>query len=200
MRFPEAEADIFALAQSIIEAMKRRPEDFRSCEITVETLEGDAGRFKQSDYEAMHAEALSRLRHETKHDALATMVEDMTVVLRFAETAYQKEPQYLVGMGWGPRRPKRAQGSPGEVRDLAIVDEGETSITLKWKRPVDGGRVKAYEIQRSVDGGPWGGAGTAMKSPNRLDGQPRGVKLQYRVVAVNKVGRGGPSAVVTAVL
>ena len=66
---------------------------------------------------------------------------------------------------------------------------------------MDGGRVSAYKIQRRnrPEGG-WQEAGTAIETESTLVGQPKGVELEYRVIAINKAGEGSPSNTVMAVL
>jgi hypothetical protein len=89
---------------------------------------------------------------------------------------------------------------PGETRDITIVSEGDTWAILRWKPPTDGGAPAFYRIQRRQEGAPWNDAGTATTTEQRMNDQPRGVELQYRVIAVNKAGAGPPSATVTLVL
>ncbi|MFQ6047148.1 MAG: fibronectin type III domain-containing protein [Gemmatimonadales bacterium] len=88
----------------------------------------------------------------------------------------------------------------GEVRNLRIVRELESAIQLKWKKPVDGGRPAGYHVQRGAPGTRWKDVATAMHTRIELEDQARGVELEYRVVAFNKMGSGGPSGTVRAVL
>jgi len=57
-----------------------------------------------------------------------------------------------------------------------------------------------YGIQRKKDGTGWEEAGTSTDTEQLMSNQPRGVELDYRVIAVNKAGIGQPSATVTLVL
>lgn len=80
------------------------------------------------------------------------------------------------------------------------MNEGNNWIILAWNPPVDGGQVGAYKIQRKVQGGTWEDAGMSVDTSELLSNQPRGVELDYRVIAINKAGAGAPSATVTVVL
>lgn len=66
---------------------------------------------------------------------------------------------------------------------------------------MDGGVVGAYKIQRrNADGGIWKEIGSSVATEQMLSNQPRGIEMEYRVVAVNKAGAGQPSATVAVVL
>ncbi len=101
----------------------------------------------------------------------------------------------------GPRRNGSSLEAPGEVRDIRIVSEGDTWVTLRWNPPVNGGAVGAYQIQRKrKDAGVWEDVGGSVDTVQTLSNQPRGIEMDDRVVAVNKAGIGQPSATVTVVL
>ena len=199
-RFPEDEPSIFALGQAIIGGARAAAADFRDCPISVDELEARFRRSKAADLAAVEADALSRTCHAAKDREIAEMIEAMKVTLAYAEITYRKTPEQLTGLGWGPRRPKAAPKPPGEVRDIAILGEGETWIKLGWKQPADGGKVKIYQIERRDGDGPWNMAGASPKPGTVLTDQPRGIRLSFRVIAVNKAGEGAPSGVVAAVL
>lgn len=87
------------------------------------------------------------------------------------------------------------------MRDIQITAEGDTWVALRWNPPVDGGAVGGYKIQRKKkDGGGWEEVGSSVDTEHTLINQPRGIEMDYRVVAANKAGVGQPSATVTVVL
>nr|VFK01317.1 MAG: hypothetical protein BECKLFY1418A_GA0070994_11426 [Candidatus Kentron sp. LFY] len=72
---------------------------------------------------------------------------------------------------------------------------------LDWKQPDEGGKAAAYKTQRREgDSETWLDAGMAMGLETTLSNQPRGVRLEFRVVAVNKACEGEPSNGVLATL
>lgn len=88
------------------------------------------------------------------------------------------------------------------AKTMAVnLPELETAIALGWRKPVDGGRVATYRIQRRRAGkGGWEDVATSIATQVELERQERGVEYEYRVLAVNQAGVGPPSATVRAVL
>ena len=67
--------------------------------------------------------------------------------------------------------------------------------------PVDGGRVIAYHIQRrNRTEDAWQDVATAIETESTLVDQPKGIELEYRVIAISKSGEGSPSNTVMVVL
>ena len=93
---------------------------------------------------------------------------------------------------WVPERPDRLTADVGtESSTPAIADtETELTITLDWNAPVDppGAPVTNYVVEYSIDGEVWD---PAAKVHGLLDA---GYTYQYRVAAVNSVGRSGWSS------
>ena len=93
---------------------------------------------------------------------------------------------------WVPARPARLTADVGtESSTPAIADtETELTITLDWNEPVDppGAPVTSYVVEYSIDGEVWD---PAAKVHGLLDA---GYTYQYRVAAVNSVGRSGWSS------
>ena len=84
---------------------------------------------------------------------------------------------------------------------LTVVSQGESSLTLQWHKPADGGEVAAYNVMRRVRGdGDWELAKIAMENESTLKTQPKGAALEYRVIALNKAGHGEASNTVAVVL
>jgi len=64
---------------------------------------------------------------------------------------------------------------------------------------LDPSRIGGGDIARGINNN-WSDIATALETEITLKGQPRGVELEYRVVAVNKAGDSPPSNTETAVL
>ncbi len=199
-RFPLKEVEILQLARKMIAGFKDHPDDFPAPYVSLDQMEreladAEAGLVRRQEMEAQAREVTA----DTKR-RFETLKETMTVNLRYAEIQAREDRQALHAIGWGPRRSKQPLRAPGEVRDLKIVEEWETAIRLRWKKPVDGGRAASYRIQRRGADGGWQDVGMSVDTEATLEDQERGVEYQYRVLALNKAGDGSPSRTVQAVL
>nr|VFK66408.1 MAG: hypothetical protein BECKUNK1418G_GA0071005_10922 [Candidatus Kentron sp. UNK]VFK73641.1 MAG: hypothetical protein BECKUNK1418H_GA0071006_12384 [Candidatus Kentron sp. UNK] len=104
-------------------------------------------------------------------------------------------------LGWGAHREPSRLKAPGQTRHLEAPRQGDGWIALDWKQPDEGGKAAAYKIQRREGGSEtWTDAGLAMGLESTLSNQPRSIRLEFRVVAVNKTGEGEPSNGVLAML
>ena len=75
----------------------------------------------------------------------------------------------------------------------------ERGVVLGGKKPVDGGPVAVYKVQRRRRAtGEWVDVGTSVGRQIALSDQETGVELEFRVSAINKAGEGRPSKSVAA--
>ena len=200
-RFPIKEAEILRLARDMIAGFNERPEDFPKPFVPVEQMERELAEAGQGLAQCEEAEAAARAATADKKRRFKKLTRSMTVNLRCAEFQARKNRFLLHAVGWGPRRPKRPKRAAGEVLELEIVEQLETAVVLRWRKPVDGGRVTAYKIQKRLPGrGGWKDVDTSTSRKAVLHDQERGVELEYRVVAFNQFGDGHPSNTVRAVL
>lgn len=199
--FPRTEPDIAALALLVTQGLTQASEDFPTPPVSPDELQAKLDAYNAARAATVVAETEFRQQHAVKDEALEELVDGVKANLRYAEVAARDRPEKLSQLGWGGRRSGSSLEAPGEVRDISIRAEGDTWVVFDWKAPVDGGAVAAYTIQRrNRDGGSWEDVGTSVDTEELLSNQPRGVELDYRVVAVNKSGAGQPSATVTVVL
>ena len=80
--------------------------------------------------------------------------------------------------------------------------EGPGWIYLDWKSPAEGGAVAKYAVytRPKDEGGDWVVATSCYDSLAVLTDQPKGVEIEFHVVAENKAGVSIPSNFVTATL
>ncbi len=198
--FPRTESEITALARRVMAGLAENAKLFPAPTVPVAELKAAYDAFIAAILAAQDAEAAARLRYVDKAKARAALVDVLKSDLRYAENVAPDDNQ-LVKLGWGGRRPRTKLGVPGQVMGLEIVEEGAGSIALRWKKPTDGGAVAAYKVQvRHRSGGAWEQADMTVHRKILLSDQPRGVNLEYRVIAVNRAGEGKESALAYAVL
>ena len=203
-RFPSREADVIALVDEMIGGYLANPGVFPGADVV--KLQGERAAYGAARDAQMTARAQYALTTETKEDALAAIKGSMRHELRKSETDVVADPQQLKYIGWGPRRKAEASDRPGQPRSLDAVSQGQSSLHLDWKCPAphSGGHVLDYIVERREleDGAMnmWHTVASSIKTEIQLEGQPRGVSMEYRVVANNVGGRSDPSNAVDVVL
>jgi hypothetical protein len=199
-RFPKSEPKIAQLAQQIATGLERAAEQFPIPPVPPAALQALLDDYKEKSAELTRARAEAKIKRVDKNDALKALKDGMRADLRYAEIRARRNPEQLIQLGWGARRPRTELKPPGEVRNIKIEGEGDTWLLLTWEAPDDGGEVAWYEIQRREPRGKWEDHATSTDRLELLRDQPRGVDLEFRVLAKNNAGTGGPSATVKAVL
>ena len=199
-RFPNSEAEIAAIGELVADGLEQAPEDFPSPPVPATVLREKVEALGDIRAEVVVAETAFREKHALKDEILEDVADSTKAILKYAEFAVRDRPEKLNQLGWGPRRSSTALEAPGEVRNMKVAGEGDDWVVLRWMSPTEGGKAGFYKIQRKVEGNPWEDVDTATATEQLMSGQPRGVEIDFRVIAVNKAGEGSPSATVTLVL
>jgi len=200
-RFPTKEAEITELAErlyrglldnnAVFPAPPVHPMVVRTRKLTYQS--------RHNTFMAAHAAAESAIAD--KDAALEELIEALKSDLRYAETVVNFDDDKLKLIGWSGKETPTALALPGEVRQLEAPKQGDGWVFLDWKQPAEGGRVSAYKVQRRErPAGAWQDVATAIETEATLVAQPKGIELEYRVIAVNKAGEGQPSNTVMVVL
>jgi len=200
-RFPKSEAQIAALAERLYRGMLDNNAIFPQPPIHPMLV-----RVKKTLYQSRHdnflaARAAAESATAAKDEKLGDLVTAMKSDLLYAENTVDYDDDKLKLIGWAGKAAPTPLAVPGQVRLLEAVKQGAGWLTLDWKAPADGGKAAAYTIQRRErPAGAWKQVATAILTEATLVDQPRGVELEYRVIAVNKAGSGMPSNTVIVVL
>lgn len=203
-RFPKRELDVIGLADEMIAGYQTHAADFPSADVS--TLMTARATYTVAKDAQVAAEAQAVVATEDKDHKLDTLEEIMRHELRKSETDTTADPEKLRFIGWGPKSQPTPSDPPGQPRNLEAIHQGKGVLALDWKRPArgSGGPVRNYTVERREheDSGmsEWHPVGTALETEIRLEGQPRGVSMEYRVVAVNVGGESKPSNTVDVVL
>ena len=199
-RFPKSQDRVAQLAQDLISGLRSNSEIFPAPPAPPAELEELLATCAAAREAANAAAAAAIEAHAAKAVAFRALKERMKDDLRYAEQIVKPDPDQLHLLGWSGTRPRTRLEPPGQVRLLTVLREGDTWVRLGWEAPTDGGKVAAYRIIGRNSDGPWTDIGMAVECRKQLDRQPRGVELEYQVIAVNKAGEGVPSNLVRAVL
>ncbi|MFH1613577.1 MAG: fibronectin type III domain-containing protein [Planctomycetota bacterium] len=204
-RFPKREAQIAALAEQLWRGLLDNNAIFSQPPIHPMSL-----RFRKLIYQSRHnnflaAQAAAEQATTDKTDALEELIEALKDDIRYAENTVNFDDDKLKLIGWAGKKAPTPLAIPGQTRLLEAPKQGKGWLFLDWKAPADGGKPKAYKVQRRVVGTEpvsdrWEDIATAILTEATLVNQPEKIELEYRVIAVNKTGDGSPSNTVMVVL
>jgi len=204
-RFPKTEAEIASLAYSIGVGLKYNNPVFPAPPVSWMGMGIKRIQFITARNGAMSAAAAAQTAVSEKDDALEDLIEAMKADIRYAENTVNFDDDKLKLIGWAGKKAPTALPSPGQSRLLEAPKQGAGGgggwVFLDWKAPADGGKPKAYKVQRRLrDSGDWKDIATAIITEATLVDQPEKTQLEYRVIAVNKAGEGPASNTVMVVL
>jgi len=203
-KFPRREAEVIALVDEMIAGYLINPSMFPSADVPA--LQAARAAYTTAKDEQMTAQGVLAVATEAKQHSVDTLEDVMHLELRKSETDTAADPQNLTFIGWGPKSKPTPSDRPGQPRSLESVKQGQETLHLDWKTPATatGGTVRNYIIERRelVDGEmtAWHTVGTAIETEVQLEGQPRGVAMEYHVIAINVGGQSDPSNSVDIVL
>lgn len=200
-RFPKTEAEIVALAEKLSRGLLDNNTIFpfppvHPILIRIKTLtyQSRRGNF-------LAANAAAEAATTAKDEKLADLIDAMKPDLRYAENVTKFNDDKLKLIGWSGKKAKTPLAVPGQTRLLEAPKQGAGWLFLDWKQPTEGGKAKAYKVQRrNRSAGTWKTVATAILSEITLVDQPKQAELEYRVIAINKAGEGQPSNTVAVVL
>jgi len=199
--FPRREAEILALAQSLIAGLTANAADFPAPPVAVLDLQAVLTSAQTLVDDATAARATSEEATALKAAGLEELIDSMRADLRYAEDAVSYDDAKLTALGWGGKKARTPIDPPGQPRALEAPQQGEGWVFLDWKPPLEGGPVSSYRLEvRERPAGDWAIVGMAVESEITLSGQERAKDLEYRVIAVNKGGDSVPSNTVAVVL
>ncbi len=204
-RFPKKEAEIAALAEQLWRGLLDNNAIFSQPPVHPMLI-----RIRKIIYQSrrdnfLAAQAAAEQATTGKSEALEELIEAMKADIRYAENTVNYDDDKLKLIGWAGKKAKTPLTPPGQTRLLEAPKQGKGWLFLDWKAPADGGKPKAYKVQRRVVGvepvsDRWDDVATAILSEITLVDQPERTELEYRVIALNKSGEGQASNTVMVVL
>lgn len=193
-RFPTTESEIATLAQEMHMGLTANAVLYPAPPVALLDMYTLMMTYTDAKDALVAALAAAAAATDAKDAALEALVDCMKAQIRYAENTVDFDDTKLKLIGWGGRKAPTALTAPGQTRNLEAPRQGEGWVFLDWKAPSDGGKPNAYKImRRERPSGPWEDVETAVVTEATLVDQPRGVELEYRIIAINKAGEGEPS-------
>jgi len=200
-RFPRTEAEVIALAQSMVSGLTDNAAVYPAPPVAPLDLTALVTAYTTAKNAAIAAQAAAEDATATKDDALEDLADAMKDDIRYAENTVDFDDDKLKLIGWAGKAAPTPLAIPGQARLLEAPRQGDGWVFLDWKAPVDGGAPAAYRVmRRERPAGPWEDVATAVITEATLVEQPRTKELEYRIIAVNKAGEGEPSNTAMVVL
>lgn len=202
-KFPKSEAEIIALARSIIAGISENS-DFPSPPFSASELSNMIDALTDQIVVQDSAYSAAQQATETKRSMTNDTVLVMKAILHYAQDVVHGNDAKLTALGWGgiaAPTPHVLQ-PPGQPLALEAPLQSDGVLTLQWTVPATGGEAAFYKIERRepADGSAWMIVGTAVETTVTLNNQERGKTWEYRVIAINKAGESLPGNTVAAVL
>lgn len=199
--FPRREADVAALAGIMVHGLEEHAPDFPDSPVTIEAFQEAIARYANAKEASATAEGAAAEAFDEKQDALQNLSDKMKNVLRYAEITHRNDESKLKNIGWSGRREPAKATPPGPPRTLEVKSQGRGWVYLDWKSPSEGGTVSAYRVlSRTTGETEWKELELCFESMTVLTDQPKGVDIEYHVIAMNKAGEGPASNLITVVL
>jgi hypothetical protein len=200
MKFPKTKNEILALAQTVNNGLKANTTIFTRPSTETSVMDTDLAAHMAKRDEITAAEALVRQLYEDDAEILERIEDGTKSNLKYVESIAKGDAGTLALVGWGVPSARTALEKPAECRALEIVGQGDGWLQIDWKEPIGGGKVASYIVERSEDGVTFVEAKTETVSESILLNQPKGKKLIYQVVGINKAGKGMASNTVNLML
>ncbi len=200
-RFPKKEAEIAALAERLWHGLLDNASIYPQPPVNPWLIRIKNMIYSSRRDDFIAKQAAAEQATTAKDEALEELIEAMKADIRYAENTVDFDDDKLKLIGWAGKKTKTLLAPHGQARLLEAPKQGAGWVFLDWKAPLDGGKPRAYKIQRRLrDDGSWQDVATAILTETTLVEQPEKTELEYRVIAVNKAGVGQPSNTVMAVL
>ena len=200
-RFPKPEAEIVALAQSMVSGLTDNAAVYPAPPVAPLDLTTLVNAYTTAKNAAIAAQAAAEAATAVKDDALEDLADAMKSDIRYAENTVNYDDDKLKLIGWAGKKAPTPLAIPGQARLLEAPRQGDGWVFLDWKAPVDGGAPSAYKVtRRERPAGAWEDVATAVITEATLVEQPKGKELEYRIIAVNKAGEGEASNTAMVVL
>ena len=200
-RFPKKEAEIAALAERLWRGLWTNLPVYPKPPVHFILLRVKSLIYKNRRDGFLAKKAAAEQATADKDQALEELIEAMKADILYAENTVNFDDDKLKLIGWAGRKTATPLAPPSQVRLLEALKQGKGWLFLDWKAPTEGGKPRAYKVQRRLrDGGNWQDVATAIVTEATLVEQPQKQELEYRIIAVNKAGEGEPSNTVMVVL
>ena len=211
--YPRTQSEISALVESMIAGYGEHPGDFPSADVAA--LQTARNQYHTANEALADVQAAAKLAAEAKAEKLEQLQAVTRAELKKSQVDTIDQPQKLAFIGWSPKADPQSMQAPSAPGNLKITAQGiigeqkKGLLGLQWKKSAfkRARFVRYYNIQRrqmakqeTEPNGRWQHIATALDNKISLTEEPTGIRLEYRVKAVNKGGESMPSNTIAVIL
>ena len=199
--FPTKTADVLALVKTMAVGFSAHPEIFPNPPYPADDLNAEAESYATEHEANLEAQARAEQTKEAEKLRLERLKTKAKANVAYViHTTHEERELNLVG--WSNRSAPTPTPPPEQPLSLQSPRYGDGTVYLSWSAPNGGGKVQAYRIQRReihTDGPDteWAVCEMSVTTEATLTNQPKGLMLEYRIIAVNLAGASEPSNVVS---
>lgn len=199
--FPTKPAEILALVKTMAEGLRAHPDIFPNPPHSPDDLLAEAEQNEANHKATIEAQAqLDKTREIEKAGNESIKSKGKAVIAYAIHTTHDERELNLIG--WSNRSAPTPTPPPDQPLGLDSPRHGDGTVYLTWNPASTGGKVQAYNIQRRelhTDGPDtdWVDCGMSVTTEATLSNQPKGLMLEYRLIAVNFAGSSSPSNIVS---
>lgn len=193
-QFPRTEEEIIELGKKFVMGLNMSGMNFASMPVSKAEFDALLEKYQSESFEIKQIEIQKTIKIADKNKTLEKITSGLKRNLRFLELMTNGRDTELQRYGWGARRKRQKLKPPEPPRYLEMVAQGSNYLTLDWKAPSGGGKVRLYKIFRRLGGEEAAQEINAVTSTKiRLLNQPLKVSMEYHIIAVNNAGESQPS-------
>jgi hypothetical protein len=189
-KFPTSQAQLYNMAIIMYEGLKKNIALFPKPPVSILSLNIKRITYRTRLNAEVRLEAELKKAVNNKEAALNALAEAMKQDIRYAENTVNFDDNKLKLIGWSARSKPHSLELPGQPLELKADIDDNGNIKLSWTKPVDGGAVSFYLLQKRImPDGKWTNAASCFDTYLILKEQIRDCGFEYIVYAVNKAGK-----------
>ena len=199
--FPTKPTDVVALITLMADGFRAHPDIYSNPPYPSDDLMSEVDQSHVNQQATIEAQAHLDRCKETERLGNERMKAKGKANVAYAVhvTHDERELSYI---GWSNRNAPTPTPPPEQPFGLESPRHGDGTVYLTWNHASSGGKVQAYNIQRRelhTDGPDtdWVDCGMSVFTEAKLLKQPKGLMVEYRIIAVNFAGFSSPSNVVS---
>ena len=199
--FPTKPADVLALIKTMADGLRDHADIYPNPPYPSDDLLGETEQSQANQKATLEAQTHLEKSKEIEKAGFERLKAKGKANIAYAVHVTHDERELNL-IGWSNRSAPTPTPPPEQPVALDSPRHGDGTVYLTWNAASSGGKVQVFRIQRReihTDGPDteWMICELSLSTEYTLTNQPKGIMLEYRVIAENLAGTSGPSNVVS---